>query len=89
MTTSTTADAVLSTPTFNFRTYTILAWLPDRKRKVVFQTTYPKFRDKNDLQIYRKVYLEKISSQKKPTPYDEAVLQLLDSLEDYLYGDLL
>jgi len=74
---------------FHFHPFTIDSYLPDTKRKQVYKFTFPRFRDQQDLTLYRRVVQERIDqTRKKIHPYDKAILEVLTLLEDYLYGEL-
>lgn len=95
MTSVNTGEAAgLPAPQFTFSRYVIRAFQVVPKKRRVYSATLPRFHDRKDLAIYREVWLDKMererqqSKRKKPDPYDEAVLQLLDALEDYLFGNL-
>ena len=81
---TTSSRRVASAPAFHFAKYIIKGFLPSRSAGVVFEVTYPKFRDLASLNIYRLVYLEKIQGKKQST-FDKAVLELLSHLERELF----
>lgn len=73
-------------PAFHFFNHVITGYLPTRKR--VYEHKFPLFRDRADLQLYRKILLERIQAEGPRgarDSYNKTALELLDALEMELF----